>query len=464
MTECTQKEFQFQRLGRRQVGAAFDGGQISSDGGALLLREVEARLGIVRQFAACFRDFRDPRFTQHSLLELLTQRTFGIALGYEDLNDHDALRVDPLLGLVVGREDLSPLAGKSTLNRLELRGPGAGPDERYKKIEVQTELVERFFLDVFVQSHRKPPSEVVLDFDSTDDPIHGRQEGRFFHGYYGNYCYLPLYVFAGRHLLCAKLRPANIDAAAGSLELLQQIVARLRAAWPNVRIVVRADSGFARDAMMTWCEANGVYYLLGLARNGRLSRAIGRELQQARRRHEKTGRPARVFRELRYRTRSTWSRSRRVVAKAEHIQGKANPRFVVTNIPAKQVGARELYEKLYCARGDMENRIKEQQLGLFADRTSSATMRANQLRLWFSSVAYVVLEALRRLGLRDTDLETAQCSTIRLKLLKIGALVQISVRRVRIALASGYPHKAAFASAFDRLLKLPTWQGSEATV
>lgn len=464
MTECTQNEFAFHPLGRRKVAAEFSGGQLASDGGGLLLREVEAKTGIIQQFARCFADHRDPRFITHDLDDLIAQRVFGLALGYEDLNDHDQLRLDPVLGLMVGREDLSSLAGKSTLNRLELTPAGAGPASRYKKVEVHGERVEQLFHELFVQSHAVAPSEVVLDFDSTDDPIHGHQEGRFFHGYYGNYCYLPLYVFCGQQLLCSRLRPSNIDAAKGSLEVLRAIVAHLRASWPKVRIVVRADSGFARDEMMTWCEDNDVLYVLGLARNNRLVRSIGRQLQQAKLKHQKTKKGARVFRDLQYKTKKSWKRRRRVVAKAEHIEGKSNPRFVVTNIPAKELGAQRLYEKLYCARGDMENRIKEQQLGLFADRTSSATMRANQLRLWFSSVAYVLMETLRRLGLRDTELAKAQCTTIRTKLLKIGALVRRSVRRVMIALASNYPYQKVFASAFDRLSQLKPWQGSEAAV
>lgn len=464
MTECTQKEFGFHRLGRREVSAQFNGGQIVSDGGGLLLREVETKTGIIRQFAACFRDYRDVRLVTHDLGSLVAQRVYGLALGYEDLNDHDQLRIDPMLGLLVGREDLSTLAGKSTLNRLELTPEGASAASRYKKVEVLAEKVERLFPELFVQSHPVAPPEVVLDFDSTDDPLHGRQEGRFFHGYYGNYCYLPLYVFCGGQLLCAKLRPSNIDAAKGSLEVLEAIVTRLRASWPKVRIIVRADSGFARDAMMRWCEAHAVFYVLGLARNARLVRAIGRELHQAKMRHKKSKRAVRIFRDLNYCTRKTWSRRRRVVAKAEHIQGKSNPRFVVTNIPAKVLDAKRLYEKLYCARGDMENRIKEQQLGLFADRTSTATMRGNQLRLWFSSVAYVLMEALRRLGLRDTDMEPAQCSSIRTKLLKIGALVRWSVRRVTIALSSAYPYQKTFATIFDHLQAQPTWKGSEVAV
>lgn len=464
MTECTQKELAFQPLGRRKVAAQFNGGQLASDGGGLLLREVEARTGIIRQFAACFRDHRNPQLITHDLNSLISQRVFGLALGYEDLNDHDQLRVDPMLGLLVGRESLSPLAGKSTLNRLELTPAGADASSRYKKVEVRTDSMERLFIDLFIQSHRTPPSEVVLDFDSTDDPIHGHQEGRFFHGYYGNYCYLPLYVFCGNQLLWAELRPSNIDAAKGATEALQAIAEQLRAAWPKVRIVMRADSGFCRDKTMSWCEENGAYYVLGLAKNKRLVRAIGGELHQAKQRNDKTGRPVRIFRELQYRTRDTWSRVRRVVAKAEHIQGKSNPRFVVTNLPAKQIDARRLYEKLYCARGDMENRIKEQQLGLFADRTSSATLRANQLRLWFSSVAYVLLETLRRLGLRETDLAKAQCTTIRTKLLKIGALVSLSVRRVTIALSSAYPYRHIFEAALDHLRATPAWQGSEAAV
>ncbi len=449
-TECTQVSFPFHPLSQRDVVARFDGGSITSDGGGLLLREVERRTGILRQLATCFTDHRDPRFIEHSVLELVGQRVYGLALGYEDLNDHDELRRDPLLATLVGKVDPTgarrlrdrdvgkALAGKSTLNRLELTTADAGPASRYKKIVIDGAAVDRLFVNVFLQAFRKAPRQIVLDLDATDDPLHGEQEGRFFHGFYGNYCYLPLYIFCGEFLLCARLRRSNMDAS-----------------WPRVRIIIRADSGFAREEIMAWCEAHAVDYVLGLAKNARLKRALGKELRQAKREHARTGAPARVFKDFTYKTRKSWSRRRRVVGKAEHLSGGPNPRFVVTSIPKEDTDARALYEDLYCARGDMENRIKEQQLGLFADRTSTATMRANQIRLWLSSVAYVLLHALRRLGLQGTALARAQCDTIRLKLLKIGAQVRVTVRKIWVSLASGSPYAAIFEAAYHNLLAAP---------
>ena len=462
-TECTQKSFPFHPHSQREVVARFDGGAITTDGGGLLLREVERYTGIIEQFAGCFTDHRSAALIEHSVQELVGQRIYGLALGYEDLNDHDDLRRDPLLATLVGKTDPTgedrlrerdagkPLAGKSTLNRLELTTAEAGPATRYKKIVVDGEAVDRLIVDLFIQAHPEPPERIVLDLDATDDPLHGKQEGRFFHGYYGNYCYLPLYIFSGEFLLCARLRQANIDASAGSVDELERIVGQIRQAWPDVRIVIRADSGFAREQIMAWCEANAVHYVLGLAKNVRLNRALSKQLREARKQHEQTGLPARVFRDFTYRTRKTWSRTRRVVGKAEHLPGGPNPRYVVTSIPAAQMDARTLYEDQYCARGEMENRIKEQQLYLFADRTSTATMRANQLRLWFSSVAYLLLQALRRLGLRGTSMAKAQCETIRLKLLKIGAQVRITVRKIWVSLASGSPYAEMFQQAYDNL-------------
>ena len=475
-TECTQTSFEFQRLGRRQVTAGFNGGTITTEGGALLLREVEQQTGIVRQFTDCFIDHRSPVLIEHELSELVGQRVYGLALGYEDLNDHDELRRDPMMALLVGKEDLTgegrrrredkgkPLAGKSTLNRLELTRPDADRKTRYKKIVANGEAVDRLFVELFLQAHPQPPRRIVIDLGSTDDPLHGKQEGRFFHGYYGSYCYLPLYIFCGEFLLCARLRPSNIDASKGAVDELERIVGRIRQAWPEVEIEIRADSGFAREEIMRWCEDHQVDYVLGLAKNARLTRAIGGELQQARQEYERTGQPARIFRDLSYRTQKTWSRTRRVVAKAEHIEGKANPRFVVTSLPVEQMEARALYEKEYCARGDMENRIKEQQLYLFADRTSTATMRANQLRLWFSSVAYCLLQALRRLGLQGTELARAQCHTIREKMLKIGAQVRITVRRIWVAMASGCPYAEVFEQVYRRLSHPRDPEGAEAAV
>jgi len=382
------------------------------------------------------------------------------------LNDHDELRRDPLLAVLVEKADLTgeerrrerdrgqALAGKSTLNRLELTGAEGGEDERYKKIALDTGAVDRRRVEVFLQAQPEAPKEIVLDLDATDDPLHGNQEGRFFHGYYGHYCYLPLYIFCGDHLLCARLRPSNIAASAGSLQELQRIVAPIRQAWPGVKITLRGDSGFCREELMAWCEQNCVDYVLGLAKNERLKAELAAELGQAEQQWRATGRPARVFREFTYQTRESWSRARRVVAKAEPLDKGANPRFVVTSLAPRAWPAQALYENLYCARGEMQNRIKEQ-LMLFADRTSTAFLRSNQIRLYFSSAAYLLMHALRRLGLRGTELAQAQCATIRLKLLKLGALLRLSVRRVGVSLAGGYPHTALFARVYAQLRALP---------
>jgi Transposase DDE domain group 1 len=465
-TECNPDYLDFPMLGSRQVLADFDGGDISSDGGALLLREAERLTGIIRQFAACFTDHRNPDLVEHTAEELVAQRAYALALGYEDLNDHDDLRSDPLLATVVGKGDPTgksrqrprdrgkPLAGKSTLNRLELTPVGAGKDSRYKKIICRTRDVEQLFVSLFLQAHTRPPERIVLDLDATDDPIHGHQLGRFFHGYYGGYCYLPLYIFCGDHLLCARLRPADIDASAGSVKQLQRIVAEIRRSWPEIKVTIRADSGFCREEIMAWCEDNGVDYVLGLARNKRLVAMIAAEQEQAGAEYERTGGPSRVFADLSYRTLDSWSRERRVVAKAEHLAKGANPRFVVTSLAAGDRAARPLYEEDYCGRGEMENRIKEQQLHLFADRTSAGTMRANQVRLFCSSIAYVLLEALRRLGLAGTELAEAQCQTIRSKLLKIGALVRVTVRKVWVKLSSGSPYAEIFRRVHANLARL----------
>src|SRR3954452_10466242 len=455
-TQWNSTYLDFPMLGRRAIVADFDGGDISSDGGALLLRTTEQLTAIIHQCAACFTDHRRPDLVEHPVTDLIAQRVYALALGYEDLNDHDNLRRDPLLATVVGKDDPTgkarqrprdrgkALAGKSTLNRLELTPVAADKDSRYKKIVCHTRDVERLFVTLFLQAHSRPPERIVLDLDATDDPIHGHQLGRFFHAYYKGYCFLPLYIFCGDHLLLARLRPADIDACAGSVQHLKRIVAQIREAWPEVKIVVRADSGFCRDEIMTWCEANGVGYVLGLAKNTRLKATSAAEQEQARAEFELTRQPARSFADLRYRTLDSWGRERRVVAKAEHPAQGANPRFVVTSLTAEDRGAKPLYEEDYCGRGAMENRIKERQLHLFADRTSARTMRANQVRLLCSSVAYVLLEALRRLGLAGTELAEAQCQTIRLKLLKIGALVRVTVRKVWVKLSSGSPYAEVF--------------------
>jgi hypothetical protein len=455
-TECSQDSFEFASLGSRKVTAAFDGGQITSNAGALLLREVDRRVGLSRRVAGCFGDGRRQDRIEHGVETLLAQRIHGLALGYEDLNDHDELRHDPVLGLVSGklkarRSDCAVLAGKSTLNRLE-HAPKS-TDDRYHKLSVDETAMKQLFVSLFLESHATPPKRIVLDLDATDDPIHGAQEGRFFHGYYRCYCYLPLYIFCGRELLLAKLRPANIDAAAGAKDEIERLAVQIREYWPDVEIWLRADSGFCREELMGWCEANAIHYIFGLARNGRLEAMIKSDLAEAETKSKQSGKPERIFKDLRYQTRKSWSCERRVVAKAEHLPKGKNPRFIVTSLSCEAFDAKELYEKIYCARGEMENRIKECQLDLFADRTSAASLKANQLRLWLASLAYVLITALRRLALAETELAQATTGTIRLKLLKLGALVSVSVRRVKIAIASACPLKEVFATAHTRLCR-----------
>jgi len=465
-TECNGKLFEFHPLGPREVRAGFEGGAISSDGGGLLLREVEKRTGMVERFAACFTDHREAGRIEHTVRELVAQRVYGLALGYEDLNDHDELRRDPLLAVLVEKEDPTgesrarerdrgqALAGKSTLNRLELTREKVGPQERYKKIVLDEAAVDRLLVEIFLQSYAAAPQEIILDLDATDDPLYGRQEGRFFHGYYGDYCYLPLYIFCGEALLCARLRVSNIDASAGCVEELQRIVKQIREAWPGVRITLRGDSGFCREELMKWCEEEGIDYVLGLAKNERLKAEIAHELEEAAAEYQQTGKAARRFKEFSYQTRESWSRARRVVAKAEHLEKGANPRFVVTSMRREVWEGRALYEELYCGRGEMENRIKEQ-LMLFADRTSTAFLRSNQIRLYFSSLAYLLLEALRRLGLQGTEFARAQATTIRLKVLKIGALIRVTVRKIWVALAGGYPYGELWARIWRQLQRFP---------
>jgi hypothetical protein len=457
-TQCISEQFEFEGFRGQRVVATFEGGAITSDAGALLLREADRAIGLIDRVAACFDDRRQPDAVVHAVRTLVGQRIVGIACGYEDVNDHDQLRFDPVLSLFSGalkakRKTCTALAGKSTVNRLE-HAPGGGED-RYHKISHDAQALENVFVEVFLEAHAKAPKEIVLDLDATDDPLHGHQEGRFFHGYYNCYCYLPLYVFCGPHLLAAKLRRANIDGAAGAVQEMARIIGRIRARWPRTKIILRADSGFARDELMVWCESNHVDYLLGLARNARLLEQLTIDLTWAAAEHERTGKPARRFNDFQYRTRNSWSRRRRVIGKAEHLAKGANPRFVVTSLKRKEIDARTLYERVYCARGEMENRIKECQLDLWADRTSAATMKANQLRRWFSSFAYVLIEALQRIGLAHTELANATCGTIRLKLLKLGARVTVSVRRIKIAITSAYPFQGEFALAHARLRAPP---------
>jgi hypothetical protein len=446
MTECNQESFEFAAHFSRRVVAEFSSDRLTTDGGSPLLRQTDRRIGLLRRFAGCFFDGRDPGRIRHSISEMIAQRVYGLALGYEDLNDHEHLRHDPLLGLLAGKRDLdAPLAGKSTLNRLELSRPEGS---RYHKIGHSPEKIDRLLVDLFLESHARAPRRIVLDLDATDIPLHGHQESRFFHGYYDSYCYLPLYIFAGDQLLCARLRPADQDGAAGAVDEVARIVGQIRQRWPRVQMLVRADSGFCREELMAWCEQNRVDYVLGLARNERLRRLLESQMQQARQQCEITGQAARVFTEFDYRTRKSWSRTRRVVAKAEYLPGKENPRFIVTSLGEGEPQA--LYEKLYCARGEMENRIKEQ-LCLFADRLSAETMRANQLRFYFSAMAYTLLEALRRLALHGTEWAQARVDTLRLRLLKIAAQVRISARRIRLRYSLAYPWKPIFAHAWAAL-------------
>ena len=452
MTECTQSSFGFEACGRREIVARFDGGTISSDGGAFLLRQTDQRLNLLPRLAECFLDGRNQERVEHSIEEMLAQRIYGLALGYEDLNDHEQLRTDPVFSILAGRAELEePLAGKSTLNRMEL---GAGISDRYKKITFWKEAVDELLVKLFIEAHADAPGEIVLDVDTTDLPLHGKQEGRFFHGYYDSYCYLPLYVFCHDHILCARLREANHDAAFGCVTEIRRIVTQIRAAWPEVRIILRGDSGFCRNELMSWCENNGVDFVFGLARNQRLRKIIGQQMHEATQQWNQAGKPARIFTEFDYRTRKRnnggWERERRVVAKAEHIDGKENPRFVVTSLKRDNWEAWRLYEELYCARGEMENRIKEQ-FGLFADRVSTETIRANQMRLYVSAMAYILMSGLRRLGLKATALAKARVSTIRTKLLKIGAQIRLTVRKVWVSMASSYPWQNLYQQVWTNL-------------
>jgi hypothetical protein len=463
--ECIAEQMEFHQLGRRGVIGRFDGGRISSDAGGLLLREVEKRLHILGRLAReCFRDYRDADRIEHTVESLIRQRVYAIALGYEDLNDHDSLRHDVVLGLLSEKQDPTgkdrvrepdrgkAIAGKSTLNRLELTPENANEKSRYKKIVADSGKIDELMVTLFIESYESPPAEVVLDIDCTDDPLYGEQEGKFFHGYYSEYCYLPLYIFSGEHLLCARLRQADADPASGVAQELKRIVTRLKAVWPGVRIIVRGDSGFCREQIMSYCEGEGqLDYVLGLAKNSRLVEAIGKELAEAKKSYQSTQQSARVFKDFCYRTRKSWSRERRVVGKAEYLAKGENPRFIVTSIESETKAARELYEDFYCARGEMENRIKEQQLGLFADRTSTSWLRSNQLRLYFSSFAYILIQTLRRLGLEGTELAKAQCDTIRLKLFKIGAHIEVTVRKVWISFSESYPYFRLFQQVFLRL-------------
>ena len=438
-TDCNSQTVSFTTLRRRQLLAQFDGGAITSDAGALLLREVAGQSKLFERMAACVPDPRDPAMIEHDQQTMLAQRVLGIACGWEDLNDHHGLRNDPLMQVASERDADAdrPLASPATLCRLENRV------DRGACVELSKLLVERF-----IESFDSPPDELVLDFDATDDPIHGSQEGRFFHGYYDGYCYLPLYVFCGEKLLVSYLRPSNIDAAKHSRAILKLLTRRLREAWPDVKIIFRGDSGFCRWKLMRWCDRHDVGYILGLARNSVLEKIAEPFMRQAKQQYDQTQQKQRIFTEFDYAA-GTWDRRRRVIHKAEHNSQGDNPRFVVTNLGGE---AQTLYEQTYCARGEMENRIKEQQLGLFADRTSCHKFVANQFRLLLSSFAYTLIETLRRTALAGTELARAQATTIRTKLLKIGAVVTSSVRRIVLRLSSAYPLKDLFVLAANRLM------------
>jgi hypothetical protein len=434
VTHCNPERIRFTRVFRRSLQADTQGGTITSDAGSLLLREADRDLAFTESLARCIPDPRDPRKTTHSVLAMLRQRVYGIALGYEDLNDHDSLRLDDVFKILAEKDE--DLASSPTLCRFENRIPR---EALWRMSGV--------FVDAFVRSFDVPPEEIVLDLDATDDRVHGGQEGRFFHGYYDHYCFLPLYVFCGPQLLAAYLRPSNIDASKHSRPVLRLLVNRLRKAWPGVRIVLRADSGFARWKLMRWCDREGIDYVLGLARNPRLLQKAKALMARAERRFRKTEAKQRLFGAFAYGA-DTWDRKRRVIAKAEHGSQGSNPRFVVTSLE----GAPEtIYDWIYCARGDMENRIKEQQLDLFADRTSAHHFLTNQFRLLLASAAYVLLDHIRAKGLEGTELASAQCGTIRLKLLKIGARIVRSARRIVVHVSSAYPFFRLLAVAVARL-------------
>ena len=451
MTECNQDRFEFASTsGTRQIVAEFSGGTITSDGGSLLLKETDAKMNLLARFSQCFSDRRSPLRIEHTLEQMLRQRVYSLALGYEDLNDHDVLRRDPLMAVLAGKAEPGTdlLAGKSTLNRLEL---GTGTPSRYKKITFWRDSVDELLVNIFLEAHQVAPAQIVLDIDTTDMALHGNQEDKFYHGYYKHYCYLPLYIFCGDHVLCARLRPSSIGPAVGSRKEVERIVKQIRQRWPSVEIILRGDSGFCADDLLRWCENNHVEYLVGVARNQRLEKLIDGELAEAKQQFEATQQPARIFVEFEHKTlQGAWNNDRRVVAKAEHINGKSNPRFIVTSLKVENWGKQKLYEELYCGRGDMENRIKEQFV-LFADRVSVSTMRGNQLRIYLSVMAYTLMNGLRRLGLKATTLATAQVGTIRLKVLKIGALIQVTVRKVWVRMASSYPYQALFSQVLQQL-------------
>lgn len=467
-TERNTDSISFQAHGNRSVTGAFDGGHLSSDGGLILLRELEGRLGILNRFSRCFNDFRNPGMIEHSVGELVKQRTFALIQGYEDLNDHDELRRDPLLAMTCGKEDLTgeqrvrprdlgiPLAGKSTLNRFELSAAEGGPGHRYKKIPLNSKKADELLVELFLESLSVAPETLVLDLDATGALLHGRQEGAFFNAYYDGYCYLPFFIFAGDHLLLARLETSDQDPASANMDDIEWLLKILLKRLPRTRIILRGDGGFCRDELMCVCEGrNRVHYLFGLPKNQRLEQFIAAEMVESKSAFEESRETERRWKAFDYQTKDSWGRSRRVIGKAEHSAQGANPRFLVTSLKVRQMDAQSLYEDLYCARGNMENRIKEQQMGLFSDRLSTEFISSNQLRLYFSAFGYVLLNSLRSLALRGTPLAQAQCWTIRDRLLKMAAQLKLSVRRVKLSWPSATPHKEMFTTIMANIRSIP---------
>ena len=456
-TECSAQRMLFDGVAGRDAVLNFDAGEVTSGAGVVLLERTDRRLRLLSRFASCFRDHRDPRRIEHTVQQLVSQRVFGLCLGYEDITDHDHIGKDPLLAAACGKRS-GALATHPTLSRLERTQLGATSQTRYAKIEMIQEDVDDLLAEVFVEEMgSEDPGLIVLDIDHSDVPLHGQQEGRFFHGYYGHYCYLPLYVFCGDHLLLARLQTADVNATRDVVTELGAIVSRLRRKWPRVKILVRGDAGFCREDLMVWCEAAGHFYLLGLARNKRLQEHIADALEEVAAAHAKSGQAERVFRDFDWTTKTSWSRERRVVAKAEHlVGGKSNPRFVVTNLSRRSWSGKRLYERLYCARGEAENRIKEQQLDLFGTRLSTQTLQGNAVRMAMSAMAYVLTGALRRVGLAGTDMARAQAGTIRMRLLRIGATVRVSARKIWVSMSSSWPWQDLFRICAARLLEAPS--------
>jgi hypothetical protein len=435
MTKCIKEKVTLPSCQGRIVEAEFVKEEVTSDGGVLLLREIDRKINLTSDLEKIIPDAREPAKIKHSLISMLKQRIYGIALGYEDLNDHITLRNDPAIQTAVDR--INPLASSPTLCRMENRA------EKRMIFGANKLMVEKF-----IESFIEAPEEIILDFDATDDEIHGHQENCHFHGYYENYCFLPLHVFCKDQLLVSYLRPSNIDGAKHAWAILSLLVKRIRQSWSNVKIIFRGDSGFCRDLMLRWCERNNVIYIVGIGQNKRLNKFAEEMQKLAELEYNRTKEKQRIFSEFNYAARS-WKDERRVIAKSEHTDNGANPRYIVTNETG--LTPQELYEKHYCSRGDMENRIKEMKRGLFSDRTSCHKWWPNQLRLIFSSMAYILIESMRRIALKDTELATAQCETIRLKLYKIGAIILRNTRRIRFLLSSNYPKQTLFLETTKKL-------------